>query len=115
MDDVPESMEAFFAERAAGWEDFVKKTWLPNHYEHYYELLASGIEATQRPVRILDLGCGGGIELEWIFRRAPHARITAVDRSGPMLDCLRRKYADHLSRLTIVEDSYLTCPLEAEA
>ena len=67
-------MQEFFADRAEGWEDFVMKEWLPNSYDHYYTLLSSGIPETQAPIEILDLGCGGGIEFEWIFTRAPNAR-----------------------------------------
>ena len=105
-------MQEFFTERAAGWEDFVKKEWLPDAYEYYYSLLASGIAKTDSPIRILDLGCGGGIEFEWIFKRAPNARITAVDQSAAMLDCLRQKYESRLDQFQIVQNSYLTCPLE---
>ncbi len=107
-------MQDFFAQRAAGWEDFVKKEWLAKHYQYYYALLASGIPATQAPIEILDLGCGGGIEFEWILQRAPNARVTGVDQSPRMLDCLRKKYADRLDQFNLIQDSYLTCALEEE-
>jgi tRNA (cmo5U34)-methyltransferase len=110
-----EKTRDFFAKRAAGWENFVKKEWLPDIYEHYYTLLASAIVPTEDPVRILDLGCGGGIEIEYIFRQVPNARITAVDQSRPMLDCLRTKYADRLGQIDIVEESYLSCLLDEDA
>jgi tRNA (cmo5U34)-methyltransferase len=110
-----ERTQDFFAKRASGWEHFVKKEWLLNDYEHYYALLASAISATQDAIKILDLGCGGGIEFESIFRQAPDVQITSVDQSGPMLDCLRKKYAERLGQIEIIQDSYLTCPLEEEA
>ena len=110
--DRPIEMQAFFAERATGWEDFVKKEWLPDTYERYYALLAAQIPATQDAIRILDLGCGGGIEFEWILERAPQARIMGVDQSKPMQDCLREKYAGRLDQFHLIQDSYLTCPLD---
>ncbi len=111
----PERTQEFFAKRATRWEHFVKKEWLPDDYEHYYTLLASGILSTQDAIRILDLGCGGGIEFEWIFRQAPNAHITAVDRSKPMLDCLREKYGERLDQFQIIQDNYLACPLSEVA
>jgi len=108
-------MQEFFAKRAAGWEHYVKKEWLPNVYEYYYSLLASQIVKTDSPIRIIDLGCGGGIEFEWIFKQAPNAQVTGVDQSAAMLDCLRQKYEGRLHQIQVVQDSYLTCPLEKEA
>ncbi len=107
-----ERSEACNAVLAEVWEDFVMKEWLPNSYDHYYTLLSSGIPETQAPIEILDLGCGGGIEFEWIFTRAPNARITGVDQSEPMLDCLREKYANRLDQFELINESYLSCNLE---
>jgi len=113
--DEPIEMQAFFTERATGWEDFVKEEWLPDTYERYYTLLASQLPDTRDAIRILDLGCGGGIEFEWILKRAPQARITGVDQSQSMLDCLREKYAERLAQFHLIQDSYLTCSLEERA
>ena len=105
-------MQQFFADRAEGWEDLVKKDWLPDRFEHYYTLLASAIPATEAPIQILDLGCGGGIEFEWILSRVPNALITGVDQSEPMLDRLRKKYVHRLDQFELINDSYLSCDLE---
>jgi tRNA (cmo5U34)-methyltransferase len=108
-------MQEFFTERASNWEHFVKVEWLPQDYEHYYSLLASTIPETESPIRILDVGCGGGIEFEWIFRRAPNAKVTGIDQSSEMLDCLRAKYADQLSQFNLIHESYLTHQFSEEA
>lgn len=108
-------MQQFFADRADTWEHFVKVAWLPNAYEYYYSLIASQVAPTDEPIRILDLGCGGGIEFEWIFARAPNAQITGVDQSAAMLANLRRKFEDRLHQFTLTQESYLTCALEEAA
>lgn len=107
-------MQQFFAERAVTWEHFVKKEWLPEHYEQFYTQLASTIPETESPIRILDVGCGGGIEFEWIFARAPNAQITGIDQSEAMLNCLRAKYADRLDQFELIQASYLTHAFPAD-
>lgn len=44
--------------------------------------------------RILDLGCGTGLELEYFFRRVADARITGIDLSAGMLEALKKKFPD---------------------
>lgn len=45
--------------------------------------------------RLLDLGCGTGLELEEIYRLQPAISVTGIDLSSVMLDKLREKYANH--------------------
>jgi len=66
---------------------------------------------TGEEVSVLDLGCGTGLELEGILRRAPNARVTAVDLSERMLEVLSRKFAGLGDRLTLVRGSYVEVPL----
>jgi tRNA (cmo5U34)-methyltransferase len=73
--------------------------------------MSSPLPRTGEPLRILDLGCGTGLELEALLQRVPRARITGVDLSRNMLDHLRARYAAHLGQITLVADSYLTIPL----
>ena len=44
--------------------------------------------------KILDLGCGTGLELEEIFRKNPNAEVTGIDLCKEMLDRLYEKYKD---------------------
>ena len=68
-----------------------------------------------QPLRILDLGCGTGLEIEALLESAPNASITGVDLSENMLEGLRARYADHMNQITLVTDSYLTMPLGRQA
>ena len=52
-------------------------------FDTFYRRIAAPFEETHEPIEVLDLGAGTGIELEFIFAKAPKARITAapVDES----------------------------------
>jgi len=41
--------------------------------------------------RVLDVGCGPGVQTLVLAREFPQARITAVDRHAPFLEELRRR------------------------
>ena len=45
--------------------------------------------------KILDLGCGTGLELEEIFRKSPNSEIVCVDLSKEMLKKLEIKYKNY--------------------
>ena len=60
------------------------------------------------PARILDLGCGTGLELEFYFRIAPAAEVTGIDLAPGMLAALKIKFPD--KALTVVQGSYFDVP-----
>ena len=59
--------------------------------------------------RILDLGCGTGLELEYYFAKCPTARVTGIDLSKGMLDALRAKFTK--KELELLQGSYFDLPL----
>ena len=56
--------------------------------------------------RLLDLGCGTGLELEKIFRKNPDLSVTGIDLCETMLDKLSEKYAD--KRINLICGDYFT-------
>jgi trans-aconitate 2-methyltransferase len=52
---------------------------------------------------VLDLGCGTGRDAEHLLRLLPHGHVVAVDGSGQMLRKLRRRLANNLDRVTVVQ------------
>jgi len=112
----PELMGPFFDTKAAGYDEYIRSNIFPDEqFAQYYQAESSPIEPTTEPIRVLDLGCGTGLELEALLQRAPNARITGVDLAGDMLDLLRARYADHMDQITLVVDSFLTTPLGRQA
>jgi len=63
----------------------------------------------------LDLGCGTGLELDFIFARAPNARVTAIDISSEMLAKLKAKLgrSQYGPQVEVPQGSYLTIPFPA--
>ena len=59
--------------------------------------------------RLLDLGCGTGLELEYYFSVNPTAKVTGIDLSQGMLDALAAKFAD--KEISLICDSYFDAPL----
>jgi ubiquinone/menaquinone biosynthesis C-methylase UbiE len=69
------------------------------------------MEPTGRPLRILDLGCGTGIELAPVFERFPDAVVTGIDVSPGMLQRLKDKYPREKGQIRLVCASYMDVDL----
>ena len=83
-------MAAFFDARAAGYDDYFRDEIFPDEmFAQFYGALSAPIGETDEPLRILDLGCGTGLELEALFQRVPNARVTGVDLAEEMLELLK--------------------------
>ena len=58
--------------------------------------------------KILDLGCGTGLELEHYFKINPSAKITGIDLTESMLNALKNKFPE--KDLALVCGSYFDVP-----
>ena len=113
---IVEEMAAFFDARAAGYDDYMRDSIFPGEvFAQFYRAISSPIEKTNRPLRILDLGCGTGLELEALFQKVPNAYVTGIDLAKNMLDLLQQRYVTHASQITLVRDSYLTMSFGQQA
>ena len=86
-----EKMDAFFEARLEGYDSHML-TDIEGAAD-FYPFTAQCLPE-HSDCRILDLGCGTGLELAYFFERNPDARVTGIDLSGGMLDALRRKFPD---------------------
>ena len=85
--DVPlEEMASFFVNRLDGYEEHVSA------WEKSYKLFAEEIPLECQ--KILDLGCGTGLELDKIWQRKPDVEVTGVDLCQSMLEKLMEKHSD---------------------
>lgn len=100
-----EKMAEFFDARLAGYDEHML-TEIESAQEFY------PFTAVQLPkadgARVLDLGCGTGLELGEYFAINPSARVTGVDLAPGMLAELRRKFPD--KALTLIQGSYFDVP-----
>ena len=99
----PEPMDAFFDVRAEGYNDHM----LSGGGEEDYKKLGGFIPKTDKAIKILDIGCGTGIELDYILAQTPNAHVTCVDMSQGMLDLLLRNHPESHNRITVIVASYL--------
>ena len=86
----PELMSDFFRDRLEGYDAHMLEEveGCRAVYERIPALLPEGLR------RLLDLGCGTGLELEGIFARFPELIVSGIDLSGPMLSRLREKFPE---------------------
>lgn len=104
-----EKMAEFFEARLKGY-DVHMLTEIEGAGE-FYPFTADLLPASPG-CRILDLGCGTGLELEYYFRRCPDARVTGIDLSEGMLGALKEKFPD--KALTLIRGSYFDTELGRE-
>lgn len=102
-----EKMSDFFNSRLDGYEKH--QLHAIEQAETFYPMTANYLPAKPH-ARVLDLGCGTGLELGYYFDRNPTAQVTGIDLAGDMLNELRRKFPDKSLRL--VQGSYFTVPFE---
>lgn len=100
-----EKMGEFFDNRLDGYEDHQLNCI--DSAKVFYPYTASQLPAAAG-CRVLDLGCGTGLELGEYFKINPRAVITGIALAGGMLNALRAKFPD--KQLTLINGSYFEVP-----
>lgn len=101
-----EKMDDFFAARVDGYDEHMRTNI--EGASGFYDYTASLLPKAEGS-RVLDLGCGTGLELEAYFALNPGAKITGIDLSEAMLDALKAKFPE--KELTLIRGSYFDVPL----
>ena len=96
-----EKMDKFFETRLDGYEEHMLRCI--ESADEFYPFTAKCLPDTCE-ARILDLGCGTGLELSWYFQCNPTAKVTGIDLSQGMLAALRKKFPDR--DLTLICGNY---------
>ena len=105
-----EKMSDFFEARLDVYDEHMMTNI--EYASKFYPFTAKQLPTAQN-CRILDLGCGTGLELEFYFPLNPSANVTGIDLSAGMLDELKRKFAD--KDITLICESYFDVPLGENA
>ncbi len=101
-----EKMDLFFEARLEGYDEHMLTEI--EGAEEFYPFTA-GCLPKEAGAKVLDLGCGTGLELEFYFRENPAAAVTGIDLSEGMLRALREKFPGQA--LTLIRGSYFALPL----
>lgn len=83
-----ERMADFFIARLDTYEEHMLTEVGKEEYKKLAELVPESTE------KLLDLGCGTGLELDEIFKRLPSVSVVGIDLTQPMLDELKEKHPD---------------------
>ena len=101
-----ERMDDFFAARVEGYDDHMRAN-IEGSLEFY--AYTASLLPKEPNSKVLDLGCGTGLELEEYFELNPCAEMTGIDLSEDMLNALKAKFPG--KRLTLIHGSYFDVPL----
>lgn len=104
-----ERMDAFFAARLDGYDEHMLSEL--EGAREFYPYTAS-LLPMEDGARVLDLGCGTGLELEAYFPMNGGAAVVGIDLSADMLRALDGKFAGR--RLRLINASYFDVPLGSE-
>ena len=108
-DPVLEPMADFFAARVEGYDAHMLAN--VEGCREAYPLVAELVPAEAR--HILDLGCGTGLELDYLLPQRPALQVTGIDLSDTMLTALRAKHPD--KSLHLICSDYFAVELGAQA
>ena len=105
-----EKMSDFFEARLDGYDEHMMTAI--ESADEFYPFTARQLP-TDENSRVLDLGCGTGLELAEYYKLCPSARITGIDLSQGMLAELKRKFTN--KDITLIHGSYFDVPLGENA
>ena len=101
-----EKMSDFFEARLDGYDEHMMNNI--ESAKEFYPFTAKQLPMVKN-CRVLDLGCGTGLELQEYYALNPLAKVTGIDLSQGMLTELKRKFAD--KDITLILGSYFDVPL----
>ena len=100
-----EKMGAFFEARLDGYDEHMMTNI--QSAEEFYPFTARCLPRDPG-AKILDLGCGTGLELGEYFALNPTARVTGIDLAAGMLRALERKFPER--GMNLICGSYFDVP-----
>ena len=108
LEDGVQELEPFFSATAEVWDEVFGVAY---EVDPFYTAVVKPICATDQEVTLLDVGCGTGLELIYIFHKAPRAQVTGIDIASGMLERLERKYRGRMGQIALIHGNCLDVDL----
>ena len=102
-----EKRDKFFNSRLDGYEEHQLN--VIEGAKEFYPYTASLLPMSAG-AKVLDLGCGTGLDLDYYFKLNPSVRVTGIDLAADMLAVLRKKFSD--KAVTLIQGSYFDIPFK---
>jgi len=96
-----EDMASFFNSRVDSYEEHMMREDNPIYVE------VAQLIPKNPGLKLLDLGCGTGLELDEIFKVNPKVHVTGIDLTENMLQRLRQKHKSRHNQLNLIKADYL--------
>lgn len=103
-----EKMDKFFERRLATYDEHMLNDI---EYANTFYPFTAGCLPLSKGVKILDLGCGTGLELEEYFKLNQDANVVGIDLSAGMLEALKSKFPDKKNSIQLICGSYFDVEL----
>lgn len=100
-----EEMCSFFERRLGGYDEHMMSNIMSA--KEFYSFTAKLLPVISG-CRILDLGCGTGLELGDYYFLCPSAKVTAIDLSQKMLSVFKKKFCN--KDISLIVGSYFDVP-----
>jgi tRNA (cmo5U34)-methyltransferase len=95
-----EEMSSFFRNRIDHYEAHMLRDG-----NKIYTRVAQQVPTT-KDIKLLDLGCGTGLELDEIFKVSPAVQVTGIDLTESMLEKLQQKHSARKNQLHLILADY---------
>lgn len=106
------SVSSHLAVDPRDYDDRIRKL-IPLYDELIPEVARALEHSTRRVRRIVDLGVGTGALAKACLDQVPDARVWGIDADAAMMQVARKRLGRRITRLTLVEGSFLDVPLPA--
>lgn len=98
-----EEMGSFFNNRVNDYEQHMMNNVAGT--DKYYIETAKLIPKVN-DLKLLDLGCGTGLELDEIFKINSTVEVTGIDLAKDMMEKIKQKHSDKLKQINLIVDNY---------
>jgi tRNA (cmo5U34)-methyltransferase len=107
-----ERMDSFFDTRVDSYDSHMLEEL---GLTEFYDEIENSLKTCIKLDKVLDLGCGTGLELERLFKVWDKAEVTAIDLSEGMLTRLKEKFSGRSGQLKLIRGSYMEADFGTEA